>query len=87
MLASESWALPAYRVQGFYFQTRIICETVQAIFLVNIPGFLKGIPFERVLFLGDVFVALNLFQGNDLVLGAEHFFYFFQLVGIVGSKN
>ena len=74
-------------VQSFYFQACIVRETIQTIFLVDIPGFLKGIAFERVLFLGNILVALNLFQGNDLVPGTNISFISSNLWALLVAKT
>ena len=74
-------------IKCFYFQSGIIRETIVAELLVYIPRFLQGIPLQCILLLGDILVASDVFQGNDLVPTVQHFPDFSQLVRVVSREN
>ena len=80
--------------QGAYFEARIIGEAIHIVMHIHILGLLQGIACKGVRVLGDVFVAPDIAQRQNLIAfgdlratGFEQSLHLVDLVGIVGSKN
>lgn len=73
-------------VQGIDLQAGIISKAIYAIALVNPPGLLPGIAFERVGILGDVVMAAYIVEAAYIEGICGYGTKFFELMGVISGK-
>ena len=70
-----------------HLQSRVVGEAVEMIVVKDILCLLMGIFLKRVACLGDVLVAADVTERDNLEVRTEDFTYLAQLMLVVGSKN
>ena len=69
------------------FQSCVIGKTVEAVVLLHVTGFLKGVALQRLCRLGDILMATDVGESQDYEAFAQDLSHFLEFVGVVGGKN
>ena len=74
-------------VESNHFQTGVVGKNVKAVAFVDIAGFEEGVAFEGVGGFGDVVVAVDVGQREDVEAVAYDGGNFLKFVGVVGGND
>ena len=74
-------------VESNHFQTGVVGKNVKSVAFVDIAGFEEGVAFEGVGRFGDVIVAVDVGEGEDVEAVAYDGGDFLKFVGVVGGND
>ena len=73
-------------VKGFYLQSGIIGKTVITIVLLDVTGFLEGVSLKCFGCFGDILVAVDVIQRENLEAVTKYLADLLQFVGVICGK-
>ena len=73
--------------EGLHFESRIVGKTVQSVVAVNVCGLLGIITLQRIGGFGDVGIATDILQTQNLYSLAQYRPDLIQFVGVIGGKH
>ena len=88
MLSSEACGVDARgTTEGFHLKSRIVGEAIEAVVLPHIASLDQGIAFQGIGSLGDLLMALEVREADDLYAISQDSPYLGELMSIIARKH